>query len=173
MYFISILAIILVTVLAGGNSLNFHLEYFWDTPSLLIILLLCISILLSAGLFKDFNNAFRIALSKKKDKNLIEIKRGIEAINLAVRTLLCSGFFFFILSLFVILRSLDDLSMLGPHIAVAVLTCIYTLAITIILLPIKSILKVKVIEFMPEYMEKEELKEELIKEAEPKKTETE
>lgn len=159
LYFISILAIILVTIIAGAPSVNMHFEYFWDTPSLLIILLICIPILVSAGLFKDFNNAFRIALNKKKDRSLIEIKRAIEAVNLAIRTLLCSGLFLFILSLFLILRGIDDLSMLGPHIAVAILICFYSLAMAIILLPIKSILEIKVIEFMPEPAEKAEQKE--------------
>lgn len=150
MYFISILAIIFVTVLIGCSSGSFSLTYFVDIPSLLMVLLICIPILISSGLFKDFNNAFRIALSKKSDKSLIEIKRALEAVTLMIKTLLSSGLFLLAASLLTILRRLDDPSNLGPFLSIALITWVYTLIITLLLLPIKSILNVRVIEFMQE-----------------------
>lgn len=156
MYFISILAIILVTVILGsswGFSPFFGLNHFVDLPSLLIILLICIPLLISSGLFKDFNNAFRIALNKKAEYGLIEIKRAIEAVSLTIKTLLCAGIFLFAASLLQILKMLSDLTELGPTIAVALLTLIYTLIFALMLLPIKSILNIRIIEFMPEQTE--------------------
>ncbi|MCM1387233.1 MAG: hypothetical protein NC231_07905 [Bacillus sp. (in: Bacteria)] len=150
MYFISILAIIFVTVLMGCSSGSFSLVYFIDLPSVLMILLICIPILISAGLFKDFNNAFRIALSKKRESSLIAIRRALEAVTLTIRTLLSSGLFLLAFSLLMILRRLDDLSALGPVLSVALITWAYTLIITLLLLPIKSILNVHMIEFMQE-----------------------
>lgn len=150
MYFISIFTIILVTVLMGCSSGSFSLAYFIDLPSILMILLICIPILISAGLFGDFNNAFRIALSKKRDNSLIAIRRALEAVTLMIRTLLSSGLFLLSFSLLMILRRLDDLSALGPVLSVALITWAYTLIITLLLLPIKSILNVRMIEFMPE-----------------------
>ena len=63
MYFISILAVILVTVIL---TYSVSLQNFMSWPSLLLNLLLSIPILISSGLFRDFNNAFHIALGKKK-----------------------------------------------------------------------------------------------------------
>ena len=54
MYFISILAVILVTVIL---TYSVSLQNFMSWPS---------PILISSGLFRDFNNAFHIALGKKK-----------------------------------------------------------------------------------------------------------
>ena len=162
MYFISILAIILVTIILGsswGFSPFFGLTGFVDLPSLLIILLICIPLLISSGLLKDFNNAFRIALSKKAEYGLIEIKRAIEAVSLTIKTLLCAGTFLFAASLLQILKMFSDPAELGPHIAVSLLTLIYTLIFALMLLPIKSILNIRIIEFMPEQAENTTQKE--------------
>lgn len=145
MYFISILAIIAVTLIAAGNT---NPKALFDAPSLIIILLICIPMLISSGLLKDFNNAFRIALSRKKEAGLTEIKRAIEAVSLTIKTLFYSSFFLFAISLTAILRNLSDLTGLGPNLTVAFLTCIYSLALALVLLPIKSILTVRAIEFM-------------------------
>ncbi len=145
MYFISILAIIAVTLIASGSS---NPEAIIDAPSLVIVLLICIPMLISSGLLKDFNNAFRIALNRKKESGLTEIKRAIEAISLTIHTLFYSAFFLFAISLIAILKNLSDPAMLGPSLAVAFLTCIYSLALALVLLPIKSILTVRTIEFM-------------------------
>lgn len=158
MYFISILAIIAVTIIAAGNI---DLKVFLDAPSLIIILLICIPMLISSGLLKDFNNAFRIALKRKKEAGLTEIKRAAEAVSLTIHTLSFSAFFLFAISLISILRNLSDPAALGPSLAVAFLACIYSLALALALLPIKSILTIRAIEFMQQ------------PEDEPDRTETE
>lgn len=152
MYFISIAAIILVTIIVCFTG-NTSIADFMDLSSLAIILLLCIPILISAGLFKDFNNAFRIALHKGKEYSLIEIRRALEAVSLVIKTLLYSGIFLSAVSLIVLLRRLSEPAEIGPNLSVAILTWIYTLAIAMILLPIKSILNIRIIEFMPEHTE--------------------
>lgn len=156
MYFISILAIMFATILLGsgwGFSSCFGLTHFVDLPTLLIILLICIPILVSSGLFKDFNNAFRITLNKKAEYGLIEIKRAIEAVSLIIKTLLCTGIFLFTASLLQILRMLSDPAELGHNISAALLAWVYTLIFALMLLPIKSILNIRIIEFMPEQTE--------------------
>lgn len=150
MYFISILAIILVSVIL---TFSVSVQYFVDLPSLLLILLLSIPILISSGLLKDFNNAFHIALGKKKSNGLIEIKRALEAVNMMIWTFLCSGLFLFLASMITVLHSLDDPSYLGPVISVSLLCFIYGAALALLLLPIKAILQVRIIEFMPESKE--------------------
>lgn len=146
MYFISILAIILVTVI---TSYSISIYVFMDIPSLLLVLLLNIPILISSGLLKDLHNAFRIVFGKKSGYSLIEIKRAAEAVNMTIRTLLCSGAFLFLISMVTMLGHLDDPSILGPYLSAALLCPIYACGMAILLLPIKSILQVRTIEFMP------------------------
>lgn len=146
MYFVSIIAIILVTVIL---SFSVSIQSFIDLSSLLLVLLLTVPILISAGLFRDFNNAFRIALGQKKN-SLVEIKRALEAVNLMVRTFLCTGLFLFLVSMITVLHRLDTPATLGPAISVSLLCFIYGTAMVLLLLPVKAILQVRIIEFMPE-----------------------
>lgn len=147
MYFISIIAVILVTVIL---TFSVSIQSFMDLPSLLLVLLLGIPILISSGLLKDFNNAFRIALSKKRNNNLIEIKRALEAVNMMIRTFLCIGLFLFLVAMIAVLHMVDTPESLGPSLAVSLLCFIYGTAMALLLLPIKAILQVRIIEFMPE-----------------------
>jgi len=147
MYFISIIAFILVTAVL---SYSVSIQSFLDLPSILLVLLLGIPILISSGLFKDFNNAFRIVLSKKKNSSLIEIKRALEAINMMIRAFLCIGLFLFLVSMIVVLHMIATPTSLGPAMAVSLLCFIYGTAMALLLLPIKAILQVRIIEFMPE-----------------------
>lgn len=147
MYFISIIGIILVTVIL---TFSVSLQSFLDLPSLLLVLLLAIPILISSGLFKDFNNAFRIALSKKKNNSLIELKRALEVINMMIRAFLCIGLFLFLVAMITVLHMMDTPESLGPSLSVSLLCFIYGTAMALLLLPIKAILQVRIIEFMPE-----------------------
>lgn len=147
MYFISIIAIIFVTVIL---TFSVSIQSFIDLPSLLLVLLLALPILISSGLFRDFNNAFRIALSKKGNNSLIEIKRALEVINMMIRAFLCIGLFLFLISMITVLHRLDTPESLGPALSVSLLCFIYGTAMALLLLPIKSILQVRIIEFMPE-----------------------
>lgn len=165
MYFISIIAIILVTAIL---TFSVSIQSFIDLSSLLLVLLLAIPVLVSSGLFRDFNNAFRIAFSKKKN-SLIELKRALEAVNMMIRTFLCTGLFLFLASMIAVLHRMDTPESLGPAISVSLLCFIYGTAIALLLLPIKAIMQVRIIEFMPE-QESEIPKEKDIQE---EKTETE
>lgn len=147
MYFVSIIAIILVTAIL---TFSVSIQSFIDLSSLLLVLLLAIPILVSSGLFRDFNNAFRIALSKKKNNSLIEIKRALEAVNLMVRAFPCISLFLFLVSMITVLHRMDTPATLGPAISVSLLCFIYGMAMALLLLPIKAILQVRIIEFMPE-----------------------
>lgn len=147
MYFVSILAIIIV-VLAMAFSMP--LIYLLDFPSLILLLVFCIPILFSAGLQKDFCRAFHIALSKKTDVSLTSIKRSSEAVSLVIKTLLCGGLFMALLQCIIVLHLMVDLTSLGPNINTSCICLIYALAFSILLLPLKSILKVRMAEYMQE-----------------------
>ena len=154
MYLISIIAIILLICLGLIHSMDFSsmvtIGYLIDFPSLILLLIICIPFLVSSGLIKDFNNAFRIALSRKKNVSLNELKRAIEALTLTIKTLLGSGFLIFLMSMLIILHTLDTPESLGPKLSVALIAFIYACVFALPLLPLRSILKLRIIEYMSE-----------------------
>ncbi len=149
MYFISFIAIILVTIVM---SFSFAAPFttFLDLPSLLLLLIVCIPVLFSTGLQKDFCNAFRIGLSKNTTVSLTAIKRAHEAVSLMIKTLLYGSLLLFVLSCCIVLLTLEDIAYLGPNLSVSAICFVYATAFIVLLLPLKSILKVKIMEYMQE-----------------------
>lgn len=151
MYLLSILAVLLASLImmcfsAGGIG---EIYYFGDLWSFLILLIICVPILIGSGLWKDFNNAFRLAGRKKKETTLLEVKRAIEAFSLVIKTLLAAGCFIVIFSVILLLtdRSLENY-VLQINLSVAVLPLLYVFAIIIFLLPIEARLKVRLNELL-------------------------
>lgn len=148
MYFLSVLGVVVISgylmLLMMGN-LNF--VSFIDFPSLLTILLFEVTMLFSAGLLKDFNNAFRLAVRTKRDAEtgvpVSELRRAVEAVRLARRVSLAGGVFALLFQIILILHNMSTPEQLGPMLAVAILTLLYALAITLLLLPLESKLRVK------------------------------
>lgn len=153
MYLISIIAIILLISLSSNFFMEFStisFQYLLDLPSFIMLLIICIPFLVSSGLMKDFNNAFRIVLSRKKNVSLNELKRAIEAVTLAIKTLLGSGFLIFLMSMLIILHTLDTPESLGPKVSATLTAFIYACVFALPLLPLKSILNLRIIEYMSE-----------------------
>ena len=154
MYLISFIAVILTIVLSSteawvwGKSSVFL--YFMDFPTLILLLIICVPFLISTGLIKDFNNAFRIVLSRKKKTTLIELKRAVEAVSLTIKSLLCTGILISVMSLFMMLHTLDTPESIGPKISVCILSIIYVCVFILILLPLRSTLNLRIIEYMQE-----------------------
>lgn len=149
MYLIAVVAIVAVTLLSltmfGGIG---NVVWLIDLPSFLILLLICIPVLASVHLLKDFSRAFGIVLGRKKEVGFYEIKRSREAVRLAVKTLLLSGIFGVMVSLTMILKSLDGIEYLGPNLLVAMLPGVYAVLLSILLLPLESGLKIREMEFL-------------------------
>ncbi len=155
MYFLSIVTVILASVLmmcSGATMASW--TWYVDPVSLILLVLITIPIMLSAGLLKDFNNAFRFAMKKHTDATYIQIKRSMEAVILFRRTLIAAGAFIFVFSLVFVFvyYTLENtnLELLLSSVAVASLSFLYALAFVIILLPLESKLKVKLQEMMHE-----------------------
>lgn len=143
MYFISVLAVVLVSWFMLGFGLGGNVTWFIDAPSLLILLVFAATMLLSTGLLKDFNNAFRLIAKKGAEASVREVKRAIEAVALARKVMLAAGGFTVCFSFVLILGGLNDPASLGPAMAVCVLTMLYALAFVLILLPLESGLRLK------------------------------
>ncbi len=148
MYLVSILALFIMLVFMCIIQ-GLELTYLIDLPSILLILLITIPILMSTGLFRDFNNAFRLGMRKKEENvTLRELKRAVEAVSLAIRTILLSGVLVSVIQCVAILRNLDDPSFLGPMLSLAILVIVYAMGLALLLLPLRTRLKIKMIEYL-------------------------
>lgn len=149
MYLISILALaVVVGMICTWSGIN--ITYLWDFPSLLWILAVTIPIMISAGLLKDLNNAFRFVLGKREAGSIRELKRSVEAVTLAIRSLLMSGILMALISFIVLLGKLDTPEKLGPILAVIILPVVYATGFVTLLLPLRSQLKARIIERLSE-----------------------
>ena len=149
MYFIAILAVIITFIFSlssfGGITRNGN---YMDPVSLLLLLIICIPLLIAAGATKDFANAFRFVISKKEPQSIREIKRAIHAIELTIRSLWYGGLLNAALAAIFILMECDDEMTLWPSLGVSIIVILYGLGMIILLLPIKTKLEFKLIEWM-------------------------
>lgn len=152
MYLISIITVILgigLLNLFSGDPIS-GVTYFLDAVSFVMLGILTVPMLISSGLVKDFNNAFRLSMSKNKISSMGEVKRAIEAVNLVMKVVLVAGVFIATCLFVIMLHELDAPETLGPKTAIAILSLVYALAINLFLLPLKSRLKMRLQDYMEE-----------------------
>lgn len=150
-YFISIIGVVtcfLLLCFCGEESGVIQMLHMADAISLLSMLLVTVSILISAGLHKDFIHAFGLAWSKNSAKSLLELKRAREAVDLAVKAFISSGVLVF--SVGVIESCFADTRAIAPNMGVSTTGILYAAIFSLFLIPIKAKLKVKIMEYMGE-----------------------
>lgn len=146
MYFISVLALIITSIfffIVGPGKGSNMIYWFIDLPSLLPLILFNITMLLSAGLLKDFNNAFRFVGRTDQEESMAKLRRSVEAVRLARRVTLAAGGFDLFFQFILILGRMDSPEMLGPYIAIGMLGLLYAFAFVLLLLPMESRLQIK------------------------------
>lgn len=152
MYLLSIICVIVVT--GGMCVIGFGMAGSYlglvDVYTFLFLLLFLIPLLISGGLLKDFNNAFRLVIGKKKAASLIELKRAKESVSLTIKILLTASVFINAVEGVLVLLNVDDLAFLGPNFSVTMIAFIYGFGIILILLPLQSRLNIKIQEFISE-----------------------
>ncbi len=151
MYFIAILAVIITFIftlgsIGGMTSIGNYL----DPASLLLLLIICIPLLIAAGATKDFINAFRLVISKKEPQSIREIKRAIHAVELTIRSLWYGSLLNAALAAIFVLSkcNADEIAMMWRSLGVSIIVVGYGLGMIILLLPVKTKLEFKLIEWM-------------------------
>lgn len=143
MYFIGL--VMFIAFLVFSTMLSGSLASFIDLPSILIIMAFSIPMLMASGLFSDFIRGFKIMGQRINTWSLIELKRTEAALKLMVRLLVLSGLLGSIIGVVSIASSLSDVSKLGPNLAVALLTLLYSILMVFILLPIQVKVKTMIL----------------------------
>lgn len=135
--------------MAGGFS---AFTNFIDLPTFTYVLLGSGISLAVAGCFKDFWKAFSIALRKTTVVNVIQIQKSALAVKTAILCINIVGLLLFVIGLICSYRAWwsyaeePEVELLSVWIAVSLLSVVYALVFTLILLPIYARLKAKLIE---------------------------
>lgn len=128
---------LLLGVLAYAILMGSHLSVFMDTASMVIVLFITYAMLMFSGTFTDYIRGIAIAMGKT-EYILKEYRASSLAMALSIKLCFMSGFIGSIIGVVQMLRTLDDISYIGPFFAVAVLTVFYALCINLIQYAIKA-----------------------------------
>ena len=122
---------VFTSVISFGAS---SVTWFWDSPSLILILLILIPGLLIMGEWKDFVKSFSVGI---REYGLLELKNIIEAVGAAQKLTIFGALFAVIASTIFVLGNLGDPELLGPNLAVCLLSAFYASIIEYFLLPLR------------------------------------
>ena len=136
MYLIGIL--IFLVFLVALASFSGPLGIFIDLPSLVVILAVTVPIQMASGLLPDLGKGFRLMGSRTNPYSLIELKRIRQSLRLAFRSLLLSGGLGSLVGTISLLAHLEDPARIGPSLAIAMLTFLYAMVLSFLLLPIHA-----------------------------------
>lgn len=161
MYLLSVLSIILCFGLLYLET-PFGMYGFIDVMSILFLVVLVFPIMFSAGLLGDLNNGIRLVLGKRKEAGMLELKRAKLAVGMMMKVSVCSSVFVTMIELVVILHNMNDPAYLGPMISTALLTVLYAVVISLLLLPVCAKLEQRILEYMPSETEGTEGEKEVI-----------
>lgn len=147
MYLLSVLLFMLISIIflvmtSGGSIAN--IGCFISPASLILILLVAIPLIMSAGLIRDFNNAFRLSARSDRKCSRHELQRAVEAISFAIKALWLSGIFSVTLTLIIVLAAdVGDTIVLIRSLSVTLLPLMYAIFFIILLMPVKSRLRLR------------------------------
>lgn len=119
---------------------------FIDCPSFIYVSIMTALLMGISGTLKDFIKAFPLAIKGVTSIEIRQVKRSLLAVKTAMITINVVGTMFFAMGAVIIWGRLDDITILGPNLAVALLTFVYGLVATLLLIPIYTRLKAKLIE---------------------------
>lgn len=129
-------------IITGGVN---GIETLLDLPSLFLIILFCVPVLVISGLWNDFVKAFSVS---KQKYSIAQLRRCLEAVLVVQKLVLISSFFTAFISIIMLLKRLEELSLFGPNLAVICLSGLYAAIIEFLLLPLKTNIQVTLIHEM-------------------------
>ena len=127
------IAVFLISTL--GSNFGFSvMAWFFDLPSLLIIILTLIPGLIIIGEWKDFLKSFSVGI---KEYRLLELKNIIEAVGAAQKLVVFGALFAIIISAILVFGNISKPETIGPSLAICFLAGFYAVIIEFFLLPLK------------------------------------
>lgn len=130
---ILLIATFLINILWGIGGIS-SIRWFIDLPSLILIVLVLVPGLLIMGVWKDLIKSFSVGIKKY---SLLELKNIVGAVDAAQKLTVFAALFAIVISGVLILGNVDDLSKLGPNLAVCFISGLYAVIVEFFLLPLR------------------------------------
>lgn len=115
-----------------------NIMWYFDMPSLVLITVLLLILLFMCGLTKDFFRGIAFFFGKNKEMDEAEFCRSLAAFKLVLIALPIDGLVSSLIAIVAIMGLLTDKATLGPNLAVAILTLLYSLILELLLLPVAA-----------------------------------
>ena len=146
MYLLSLVLLILLCIGWSVINMNADLINYLD-PASLIMQLVTLPVLLSAGLLRDFNNAFRLSIKRNAVCTKTELLRAAEAVTLAIKALWAAGIVNTLLGL---ISTFTTEKFIWAFVGISMISLLYAAFFSILLLPMRSRLLVRLYELPDE-----------------------
>lgn len=140
------IAFLMFMTYTGGDK-TFEVSWFVDLPTVLIMIIFVVPVLMRGGLWKDFKRAFKL-LQKDFTCRLGELRRTKDVLEMMQKQIWYAGILTMMVSIIYVMVNISDPSLLGPNIAVSVLTLFYTVILEMFLLPLQLEVKRRIIHYM-------------------------
>ena len=137
--------LILMTYTGGDRTFSF--DWFIDFPTILIMLIFIVPVLMRGGVWRDFKRAFKL-LKKDFTCHLSELRRTKDVLEMIQKRIWYAGILTMMVSVMYVMVNISDPSLLGPNIAVVVLTMFYAVILEMLLLPMVLEVKGRIINYM-------------------------
>lgn len=135
----AVLIVLLIIVINISVANGIQMSYFLDFVSLTLEAVFILIMLIAAKKLKSLGNVFKnLVNGSKSEKELVEAK---ETVDFTIKASFLSSGIVAIIYFVNMMRNIVELSMLGPNLAVIVLSVFYALIISTILIIIKARLK--------------------------------
>lgn len=125
----------MVAILGMGGP---KILWFIDTPSLILIVGFLILGLGISGQMKDFGMGLKAAYVGKQIFDKTQLEKAEYALGFGIKIVLMTGIITALISFITIMASLNEPSALGPNLAVATLTVLYGMVLSMVLLIFKA-----------------------------------
>ena len=130
-----LLLLFMIFILGLGSP---QIMWFLDFPSLILILGFLILGLGISGQLKNFSRGLKAACIKNNVLNDLQLEKAEYALDFGIKIVLMTGIITALISFITIMGSLNAPSLLGPNLAVATLTILYGIVLSMILLIFKA-----------------------------------
>lgn len=149
MYILATIIVLLFTLVffwvnSFGLSLNIMPEFI-DCPTFMVLMLLCLFFLMVTGTLKDFKNAIRFTVRRKSDSHTLgDLRDAQDSVIMLSQAVIYGSIFITAFCGVDILYHMDDLSSIGPLLAIMLLSIVYGMLIEMVLLIMKINLQKKI-----------------------------
>ena len=130
-----LLLVVMVAILGMGGP---EILWFLDMPSLILTVGFLILGLGISGQMKNFSMGLKAAYVGKHVFDKVQLEKAEYALDFGIKIVLMTGIITALISFVTIMASLDEPSALGPNLAVATLTILYGIVLSMVLLIFKA-----------------------------------